>query len=107
VKYTLGGGRIAINLSFGENSGLLQMTVSDTGIGIAGEDLSHVYEDFFSAEIPENRVVPSTGLGLAIAKQIVTMHGGSIEVESTTGQGSTIRCSIPVGKDTSEGGRVG
>lgn len=107
VKYTLSGRRIAINLSFREARGLLQLTVSDTGIGIAGEDLPHIYEDFFSADISENREVPSTGLGLAIAKQIVAMHRGTIEVESTPGQGSTFRCSIPVGNDTSEGGRVG
>jgi len=85
----------------------LQLSVSDTGIGIAEEDLPHVYEDFFSADIPENREVPSTGLGLAIAKQIVYMHNGSIEVESTPGQGSTFRCSLPVGYNTSQGGRVG
>jgi signal transduction histidine kinase len=107
VKYSFSSGRIAINLSFGEDRGLLQLTVSDTGIGIAGEDLPHVYEDFFSADIPENREGPSTGLRLAIVKQIVSMHRGSIEVESTPGQGSTFRCSIPVGNDTSEGGRGG
>lgn len=107
LKYTFRGGRIAVNLSFGEDRGLLQLSVSDTGIGIAGEDLPQVYEDFFSADIPENREVPSTGLGLAIAKQIVSMHRGTIEVESTPGAGSTFRCSIPVGNNTSQGGRVG
>jgi signal transduction histidine kinase len=107
LKYTFSGGRITINLSYGEDRGLLKLSVSDTGIGIAGEDLPHVYEDFFSADIPENREIPSTGLGLAIAKQIVSMHRGTIEVGSTPGQGSTVRCSIPVGNDTSEGGRVG
>jgi len=107
LKYTLSGGRITVKLDIEADRRSLQLSVSDTGIGIAGEDLPHVYEDFFSADIPENRVVPSTGLGLAIAKQIVAMHRGSIEVQSTTGQGSTFRCSIPVGNDTSEGGRVG
>jgi len=107
LKYTFSGGRIAINLSLGKDRGLLQLSVSDTGIGIAGEDLPHVYEDFFSADIPENREVPSTGLGLAIAIQIVTMHRGTIEVESTPGHGSTFRCSIPVGNKPSQGGRVG
>jgi len=105
VKYSSKGGRIAVALGINVDSGSLQLSVADRGVGIAEEDLSCVYEDFFSADIPENRDVSSTGLGLAIAKQIVTMHGGTIEAESTVGQGSTFRCSIPAGNDTSEEGK--
>jgi signal transduction histidine kinase len=107
VKYSSTGGRIAVTSSVNVGTGSLQLSVADTGIGIGEDDLPRIYDDFFSADIPENREVSSTGLGLAIAKQIVTMHGGTIEVESTSGQGSTFRCSIPAGNDTSEGGRVG
>jgi signal transduction histidine kinase len=107
VKYTLKGGKIALTVGMDVDIGSLQFSVVDTGIGIGEKDLSHVYEDFFSADIPENREVPSTGLGLAIAKQIVTMHRGTIEVESTLGRGSTFRCTIPSGNDIIEGGVVG
>ena len=104
AKYSLKGGRITVTLSINVDSGSLELSVADRGIGIVEEDLPRVYEVFFSADIPENRDVSSTGLGLAIVKQIVTMHRGTIEVESTVGQGSTFRCSIPAGNDTSEGG---
>jgi signal transduction histidine kinase len=104
VKYSLRGGRIAVSLGINADTGSLQISVADRGIGIDEKDLAHIYEDFFSADIPENRDVPSTGLGLAIAKQIVTMYRGTIEVESTVGQGSMFRCSIPAENDTSEGG---
>jgi len=104
VKYTHRGGRIAVNLDFRKARKVLELSVSDDGIGISPEDLPRVYDDFFSADIPENRELTSTGLGLAIAKQIVTMHGGTIEGQSTSGKGSTFRCSVPVGNVTREGG---
>ncbi|UCF96964.1 MAG: HAMP domain-containing histidine kinase [Spirochaetaceae bacterium] len=104
VKYTSSGGKVTVHLDFRDDRGSLQLSVSDTGIGITAEDLPHLYEDFFSADIPENREASSTGLGLAIVKQIVTMHGGTIEVKSTPGTGSTFLCSIPVGIHPSNGG---
>jgi len=85
----------------------VRVSVKDTGYGIGKEDLDRIFERFYRVKNDQTRFITGTGLGLAIAKQIVAMHGGSIEVQSTTGQGSTFRCSIPVGNDTSEGGRVG
>jgi signal transduction histidine kinase len=104
VKYTAKGGRIAVDLTPGAQQGGIELSVSDTGIGIAEEDLPHIYEDFYSADIPENREISSTGLGLAIVKQIVSTHSGFIDVESIPGQGSTFRCSMPGSENTGEGG---
>jgi PAS domain S-box-containing protein len=71
----------------------LTIVVSDTGYGIAEEDISHVFEAFFSKKKTEQQ---GTGLGLFLSKQIVESHGGRIEVESALGKGTTFRIRLPV-----------
>ena len=75
------------------------VSVADTGIGIANEDLPHVFDRFWRADKVRSRSQRGTGLGLAIAKWIADAHHGSIQVQSAVGQGSTFRLRIPL--DTS------
>ncbi len=73
----------------GESDGVVT-TVTDTGPGIADEDLPHIFERFYRADKSRNRAIPGTGLGLAIAKEIVDLHGGRIEAQSRPGEGARI-----------------
>jgi len=72
------------------------IAVTDTGQGIAAEDLPHVFERFWRADRSRDRKSGGTGIGLAISRRLVELHGGLIEVESELGKGSTFRFSLPV-----------
>jgi signal transduction histidine kinase len=71
------------------------MAVSDTGPGIGPEDQVKIFEEFQQVDNSITRQKGGTGLGLAIAKRLIEMHGGTIGVESTLGQGSTFRIKLP------------
>ncbi len=73
--------------------------VRDTGIGIAPEELSHIFERFYRADRARPRDRGGSGLGLAIVEGIVQEHQGSIEVESTPGKGSTFTLKLPIAKE--------
>jgi signal transduction histidine kinase len=104
LKYTPRGGRVSVHWRAQEEKQALQLAVTDNGIGIQPEDLPHVFEDFYAADIPENREGTGAGLGLSIARRIVEMHGGSIAVESRPGVGSTYMCLFPaIGRETQGG----
>ena len=87
IKYTPEGGRVWIVLS--EEGGCVKATVSDTGVGIAKEDLPRIFDKFFRVKTAETRQIIGTGLGLSIVKSIVDAHLGSISVESEVGKGTT------------------
>jgi signal transduction histidine kinase len=70
----------------------VQIGITDTGVGIRGEDLRHIFDPFFTTKGPWQ----GTGIGLAICQHIVTAHKGSIEVQSETGQGTTFLITLPV-----------
>jgi signal transduction histidine kinase len=92
VNYTREG---SVTLRATENSEAVEIQVADTGVGIPGQDISRVFEDFFRAS---NTEVKGTGLGLSVAKRIVEAHGGSIRVESPrrdTGTGSSFCFTVP------------
>ena len=76
---------------------VVEVSVADTGTGISPEDLPYIFERFWRGEKSRSRAGGGTGLGLAIAKQLVEMHGGTIGVESAPGQGSTFRFTLPIG----------
>ena len=70
--------------------------MSDTGAGIAADDLPHVFERFYRADKSRARVTGGAGLGLAIVKWVAEAHGGAVEAHSEPGQGSTFVLSLPI-----------
>ncbi len=94
VKFTPEGGRIS--LKAGWKDGLLEIAVTDTGIGIAAEDQAAVFEEFRQVGSDETRKQEGTGLGLTLAKKFVELHGGRIWVESEPGRGSTFTFTLPL-----------
>ena len=87
----------AITLSADQRGDHIALYVSDTGSGIAPEDLPHIFDRFYRADKARQRDDSgASGLGLAIAKAIVDAHGGTISVESALGQGTTFTISLPV-----------
>ncbi|MBC2932299.1 cell wall metabolism sensor histidine kinase WalK [Nocardioides sp. zg-1228] len=99
VKYTPAGGRVALVASAHAAGGVdgVRMTCADTGIGIAADELDKVFQPFFRSSSAEARRRPGTGLGLAIIERVVTTHGGTLEVTSTLGEGTTFAAWIPAG----------
>jgi len=93
VKFTPQGGRIS--LKAGRRDGAVEISVTDTGIGIAPEDQAAIFEEFRQVGSDE-RKREGTGLGLTLAKKFVELHGGRIWVESEPGRGSTFTFTLPV-----------
>ena len=87
VKYTPEHGRISVCVQ--EDRGSVKLSVSDTGIGIASEHQERIFERFYRVDKARSRRMGGNGLGLAIAREIVEAHGGSIAVESEPGKGTT------------------
>jgi two-component system, OmpR family, sensor kinase len=97
IKYTARGGGVTLGLRVEALHGqekVARLTVVDTGMGIAPEDLPHIFERFYRAD--RARKTGGTGLGLAIGKWIAEAHGGRIEVESSVGAGSIFTVYLPV-----------
>ncbi len=95
IKYTPSGGTIMIKSRRLEGSNDVQVSITDTGIGISENDLPHIFEDFYRAENAEELKEDGTGLGLSIVKQIVEVHGGKITVESQMGKTSSFVFTLP------------
>ncbi|HET9708484.1 MAG TPA: ATP-binding protein [Gemmatimonadales bacterium] len=97
VKYTPAGGRVRLWLE--QDDGRVRFGVSDTGIGIAPGDLPHIFDRFWRADSARTRTGerPGVGLGLAICKWIAEAHGGTIEVQSRPGRGTTFSVTLPMG----------
>jgi len=93
VKYTPAGGRCEIALE--QEGDRAKIRVSDTGIGIAERDLKSIFERFYRADRARSRNIRGAGLGLAIARWITEMHGGTIAAESEVGAGTTFEVSLP------------
>ena len=93
VKFTPEGGRISITANK-THSGA-EISVSDTGIGIAPEDQPKIFEEFRQVGSDSTHKTEGTGLGLTLAKKFVELHGGKIWVESEVGKGSTFCFTLP------------
>ena len=93
IKYTPNGGEVRLSLS--DEARQLCIKVQDTGIGIKQEDQDHIFERFYRADKSRSRQMGGHGLGLSIAKWIVGTHGGSIQLVSEVGKGSTFVIRIP------------
>ncbi len=81
---------------------MFDVQVADTGPGIAPDDQERIFQEFQQVDNTTTKEKGGTGLGLAIAKRIVEMHGGRIWIESTLGQGSTFRFSLPLDVDQTQ-----
>ena len=93
VKFTPDGGHITVNARLNED--VLEVAVTDTGIGIAAADHAAVFQEFRQAGGSYTNKQEGTGLGLALTRRFVELHGGSMSLESTLGQGSTFTFTIP------------
>ncbi len=94
VKFTPDGGRIDVTAR--RSDGSIIVAVHDTGIGIAPEDQDAVFEEFRQVGRHYTSKQEGTGLGLALTRRFVELHGGRISVESTPGKGSTFTFTIPI-----------
>ena len=95
VKFTPDGGKVGIRV--GRNDAGIWITVWDTGIGITPENQERIFEEFQQVEGVYTEKREGTGLGLALAKKFVELHGGQLWVESEAGQGSRFTFTLPVG----------
>jgi len=94
VKYSPDGG--VVTMTTRSEGGFALVSVSDTGVGIPPDEISHVFERFRRVRSGAAQSIPGTGLGLTIVKQIVEMHGGKIWVESAVGHGSAFHFTLPL-----------
>lgn len=97
IHYNRPGGTARVRVW--EEKGSVRLVVSDTGLGIAPEDLPHIFQRFYRADKSRARAEGRTGLGLAITRALVEAHGGSITVQSEPGAGSTFTVQFPVGTE--------
>jgi signal transduction histidine kinase/FixJ family two-component response regulator len=93
-KYTLQG---TITVAIEQKEMAVELSVQDTGVGIPAEELPHMFERFHRVRGTEGRTFEGTGIGLSLVHELVKLHGGTIRVESTRGQGSTFTVSLPLG----------
>lgn len=96
VKFTEPGGRITVELAVAESG--LELTVSDTGIGIAVPDQERVFEPFMQVESELNRRFEGTGLGLPLVRSLIELHGGQVGLESKPGQGTRVIVLLPAAR---------
>jgi two-component system OmpR family sensor kinase len=106
MKYTPPGGRVDVETEVTEQTIILR--VKDTGLGIAPGDLPHIFDRFWRADPARSRTGarPGSGLGLAISKWVAEAHGGTIEVQSRPGRGTTFTVTLPRALDAELGAEV-
>jgi signal transduction histidine kinase len=97
IKYTRKGGKVDVTVSYRASHGCIIITVSDNGVGIEEKDLPHIFERFTQSDKSSLRRYRGSGLGLAVVKELVEAHGGTIEVRSVHKQGSVFCVYLPVG----------
>src|SRR6185312_8732379 len=93
-KFTMKG---AIRVELREQDGRAELRVSDTGAGIPDRELPRMFERFHRVEVAEARTYEGSGIGLALVKELVQLHGGQISVASQEGRGTTFTVSLPLG----------
>lgn len=90
IKYSNAGGKIRVEAA--DMGGHVQIVVSDTGVGISKEDLPNIKNKFYKA----NKTRPGSGIGLALADEIIRRHKGRLDIESEEGVGTTVIITLPV-----------
>ncbi|MBX2881718.1 MAG: hybrid sensor histidine kinase/response regulator [Granulosicoccus sp.] len=102
IKFTEPGGSVIVSADLSSDGSHLQLCVRDTGCGISPADVEHVFDRLFQVEVSENQVSESgLGLGLSIASEIVSLHGGKLVVNSREGQGSEFYFELCVARQAS------
>ena len=99
LKFTPAGGRIEVRLR-GDN-GTVLLQIADSGIGIDSDHIGRIFERFYQVDGTSRRMHGGCGLGLALVKEIVERHGGTVAVDSEPGKGSTFTVSLPASSDAS------
>jgi two-component system phosphate regulon sensor histidine kinase PhoR len=94
VKYTPPNGRVAFRVNITDKH--IEVSVTDTGVGIAADELEKVFEKFYRSSDPRVQEQTGTGLGLALSQEVVRLHGGKITVESELNKGSTFTMTLPL-----------
>lgn len=100
-KFTPEGGQIEVGLSIKENGnekGFCIISVKDTGVGIPQEDIPHVFNRFYQSKNGNEKYHEGTGVGLALTKELVELHGGSVEILSDENSGTEIKVNLPLGR---------
>lgn len=98
IKYTSEGERIDLTVKLSEKeSDFLIIQVEDTGVGISKKEIEHIFSRFYRNK--ENQNIESNGIGLSLAKSLVTLHHGNISVDSVLDKGSCFTIKLPIGKD--------
>jgi signal transduction histidine kinase len=106
IKFSDSGGQVTLRWGL-SSDGHLRVKVADTGIGIASRDLPKLFKRFSQVDASTSRRYEGTGIGLALAKEIVELHGGRITVDSEPGRGSTFTVTIPLVLEAPQDDAVG
>jgi two-component system sensor histidine kinase ChiS len=99
IKFTPAG---SLTITAEQNNNLMQVEITDTGIGIARDKLKDIFLSFEQVDSAETRTYGGTGLGLSITKDLVELHKGILEVQSELGKGTTFFLNLPVAEQTAE-----
>jgi signal transduction histidine kinase len=94
MKYSGKSRTIELQLSAENGSAIIRVT--DHGIGIPADEQKRIFEKFYRSPIPENQAIAGTGIGLALVAHIVEAHGGTVQVQSKPGEGSTFSIHLPI-----------
>ena len=94
IRYNRSGGTVTVHLA--REPGWATITITDTGIGMSEEEITHIFERFYRGQAARALYRNGSGLGLALAAHIVQLHGGEIRGESTPGVGSTFTVRLPL-----------
>ena len=95
VKFTSAGGRIAFRAHHRPEAGVIEISVADTGCGIPAESIPTIFDRFVQVDSSASRAHNGSGLGLALVRELTEMHGGTVQLESEVGAGSTFTVRIP------------
>lgn len=93
IKYTPGGGSVRVEASAAD--GAMTLTIADTGIGIAPDDVPRIFDAYFRTDAARESAATGTGLGMGIVRDIVELHHGTLSVESEQGTGTTVTMVLP------------
>ena len=100
INYSPENTKVSITSSI--KDGLVEISVTDQGIGIAESELGRIFERFYRVDPARSRQTGGTGLGLSIVKHVALNHGGDVKVWSKEGVGSTFSIILPIGKNEEE-----